>query len=317
MIKFLSLLEKIISYTIVISCFFISVFAMMRIFKEEVMLSITEWIPYLYIATIIIIVYKMTVIFITTFYDVKITKRTAHLRSIIEEQEKEKALQDNKTVVHECVSAVKVTGNQVSYVNIDAIVDMLKERLPEVVQELVNQQVEVIEQNLIKKYEERSWITKALSTTLADAVKRRIELKKIKAKINRREEERQKIRLNKTLLYTKLVFSSTGMKEEDIEKVCDVVELFIKTGQVITTKDFHIPLNKKLRNAELRQFVYNITRYNEKDNLDGDSFLQTAFGEWFSGKKENIAKSYSMLPKDSLVSKDGVEADLERLRKSL
>ena len=80
-------------------------------------------------------------------------------------------------------------------------------------------------------------------------------------------------------------------------------------------KDLYIPLNKKLRNAELKQFVTNIIRYNEKDNLDGDSFLQTAFGEWFSGKKENIAKNYSVLPKDSLVSKEGVEADLERLHK--
>ena len=57
-----------------------------------------------------------------------------------------------------------------------------------------------------------------------------------------------------------------------------------------------------------------IIRYNE---IYGDSFLQTAFSEWFSGKKENIAKNYSMLPKDSLVSKDGVEADLERLRKRI
>jgi hypothetical protein len=47
----------------------------------------------------------------------------------------------------------------------------------------------------------------------------------------------------------------------------------------------------------------------------GDSFLQITFGEWFSGKKENIAKNYSVLPKDSLVSKDGVETDLVNLRK--
>ena len=82
-------------------------------------------------------------------------------------------------------------------------------------------------------------------------------------------------------------------------------------------KDLYIPLNKKLRDAEVKQFVYNIIRYNGKDNLDAKSFLQTAFGEWFSGKKENIAKNYSVLPKDSLVSKDGVEADLDRLRKEL
>lgn len=40
----------------------------------------------------------------------------------------------------------------------------------------------------------------------------------------------------------------------------------------------------------------------------------TVFGEWFTGKKENISKNYNTLPKDSLVSKDGVEKDLERLR---
>ena len=111
-----------------------------------------------------------------------------------------------------------------------------------------------------------------------------------------------------------LVFSLAGTSVEDVEKVCDIVKLFIETGQVTANKDLYIPLNKKLRNAELKQFVYNIIRYNGKDYLDGDSFLQTAFCEWFSGKKENIAKNYTVLPKDSLVSKDGVEADLERLR---
>ena len=112
-----------------------------------------------------------------------------------------------------------------------------------------------------------------------------------------------------------LVFSHAGTPVEDVEKVCDVVKLFIETGQVSANKDLYIPLNKKLRNPELKQFVTNIIRYNEKDDLDGDSFLQTAFGEWFSGKKENIAKNYSVLPKDSLVSKEGVEADLINLRK--
>ena len=80
--------------------------------------------------------------------------------------------------------------------------------------------------------------------------------------------------------------------------------------------DLEDRMNKELRNAKLKQFVTNIIKYNGKDNLDGDSFLQTAFCEWFSGKKENIAKNYSVLPKDSLVSKEGVEADLERLRKT-
>ena len=128
------------------------------------------------------------------------------------------------------------------------------------------------------------------------------------------QEEEQKRRLAKTEEYTMLVFSLAGTSVENVEKVCDSVKLFIETGQVVANKDLYIPLNKKLRNAELKQFVTNIIKYNGKDNLDGDSFLQTAFCEWFSGKKENIAKNYSVLPKDSLVSKEGVEADLVVLK---
>ena len=102
---------------------------------------------------------------------------------------------------------------------------------------------------------------------------------------------------------------------EDVEKVCDVIKLFIETRQVSTDKDLCIPLNKKLRNAEIKQFLLNIIRYNEK-NLDAELFLQTAFGERSSGKKENITKNYNVLPKDSLISKEGVEADLIRLHKN-
>ena len=131
------------------------------------------------------------------------------------------------------------------------------------------------------------------------------------------QKEKQKNRLEQTADNIMLMLSLASTFVEDVEKVCGISKLFFETGQVTANKGLCIPLNKKLRNAELKQFVTNIIRYNEKDNLDGDSFLQTAFGEWFSGKKENIAKSYSMLPKDSLVSKDGLEADLECLRKDL
>lgn len=154
-----------------------------------------------------------------------------------------------------------------------------------------------------------------LSSKVSDVPARREHLLNLETEIKRCQEEERKRRLANTEEYTMLVFSLAGTSVEDVEKVCDIVKLFIETGQVAATKDLHIPLNKKLRNAELKQFVTNIIKYNEKDNLDGDSFLQTAFGEWFSGKKENIAKNYSVLPKDSLVSKEGVEADLERLHR--
>lgn len=98
-----------------------------------------------------------------------------------------------------------------------------------------------------------------------------------------------------------------------------IVVLYKLVALVFTSfyQIIYIPLNKKLRNAELKQFVHNIIRYNGKENLDAESFLQTAFCEWFSGKKENIAKNYSVLPKDSLVSKEGVEMDLQQLREAL
>ena len=153
-----------------------------------------------------------------------------------------------------------------------------------------------------------------LSANVSDVLKRRDHLLNLEAEIKRCQEEERKRRLTNTEEYTMLVFSLAGTPVENVEKVCDVVKLFIETGRVTANKDLYIPLNKKLRNAELKQFVTNIIKYNGKDNLDGDSFLQTAFCEWFSGKKENIAKNYSVLPKDSLVSKEGVEADLVILR---
>lgn len=156
-----------------------------------------------------------------------------------------------------------------------------------------------------------------LSANVSDVLERRTHLLNLEAEIKRCQEEERNRRLAKTGEYTMLVFSLAGTSVEGVEKVCDVVKLFIETGQVAANKDLHIPLNKKLRNAELKQFVTNIIRYNEKVNLDGDSFLQTTFGEWFSSKKENISKNYSVLPKDSLVSKDGVEANLIKLRKGL
>lgn len=211
--------------------------------------------------------------------------------------------------------AIMEAVKQIPQTDTNAILTVLQERIPAVVQTLVDQQVAEIKRNLMLENEKRMREINILSANVSDVLKRRDHLLNLEAEIKRCQEEERKRRLTNTEEYTMLVFSLAGTPVEDVEKVCDVVKLFIETGQVSAYKDLGIPLNKKLRNAELKQFVTNIIRYNKKDNLDGDSFLQTAFGEWFSGKKENIAKNYSVLPKDSLVSKEGVEADLECLRK--
>ena len=281
--------------------------------------TLQEWrkvMPYLYFAAFLFASYKVVVIIFTSFYKIQITKRKEYLDAIkgiggeggdaILNQE-----EDQNKKLEAILDAVK----QIPQADTDSIISTLKERLPEVVQDLVTQQVELEKKRLAQENEKRLNEINAMRADVASIYARHDYLLKLEQEIKRKEAENRVQRLKYTEEYTMLVFSLAGTSVEDVEKVCDIVKLFIETGQVSANKDLCIPLNKKLRNAELKQFVTNIIRYNKKDNLDGDSFLQTAFGEWFSGKKENIAKSYSMLPKDSLVSKDGVEADLERLRK--
>ena len=94
-----------------------------------------------------------------------------------------------------------------------------------------------------------------------------------------------------------------------------VVRLFVEYGHVPSDRNLMIAYNKNLRNAELKQFVINILHYNQKENYDYVNFLMTYFCDWFTGKRDNILKNYNVLPKDSLISKEGLEADLERLRK--
>lgn len=273
---------------------------------------------YLYLAAFLFAIYKAVVIIFTSFYKMQITKRQEYLDAIkgiggeggdgilnqVEDQNKD-------------LEAIFDAVKQTPQADTDSIVSNLRERLPEVVQDLVTQQVELEKKRLAQENEKRLNEINAMSTDVSGVIERRDYLLKLEREIKRQEAENQAQRLKYTEEYTMLVFSLAGTPVEDVEKVCGVVKLFIETGQVAANKDLRIPLNKKLRNAEVKQFVYNIIRYNGKENLDAESFLQTAFCEWFSGKKENIAKNYSVLPKDSLVSKDGVEADLGRFRKEV
>ena len=271
-------------------------------------------IPYLYLAAFLFAVYKAVVIFFTSFYKIQITKRQEYLDAL-KGIEGDNAILNQEEDQNKDLEAILDAVKQTPQADTDSIVSTLRERLPEVVQDLVTQQVELEKKRLAQENEKRLNEINAMSTDVSSIVKRRDYLLKLEREIKRQEAENRVQRLRYTEKYTMLVFSLAGTPVEDVEKVCDVVKLFIETGQVSANKDLRIPLNKKLRNAELKQFVTNIIRYNGKENLDAESFLQTAFGEWFSGKKENIAKNYSVLPKDSLVSKDGVEADLERLHK--
>ena len=314
MVKFFKILEKIVW---VIAALAIVLVVIMMIYGviTNTQQGWQKVIPYLYFAAFLFAIYKAVVIIFTSFYKIQITKRQEYLDAIKGiGGEGGNTILNQKEDQNKDLEAIFDAVKQTPQADTDSIVSTLRERLPEVVQDLVTQQVELEKKRLAQENEKRLNEINAMSTDVSGVIERRDYLLKLERDIKRQEAENRVQRLKYTEEYTMLVFSLAGTPVEDVEKVCDVVKLFIETGQVSANKDLCIPLNKKLRNAEVKQFVYNIIRYNGKDNLDAESFLQTAFGEWFSGKKENIAKNYSVLPKDSLVSKEGVEADLERLR---
>ena len=296
MVKFFKIIEKIV-WVIAALAIVLVVIMMVYGIIANTQQGWQKVIPYLYLAAFLFAIYKAVVIIFTSFYKIQITKRQEYLDAIKGiGGEGGDAIMNQKEDQNKDLEAILDAVKQTPQADTDSIVSTLRERL------------------LAQENEKRLNEINAMSIDVSGVIERRDYLLKLEWEIKRQETENRVKRLKYTEEYTMLVFSLAGTPVEDVEKVCDVVKLFIETGQVSANKDLCIPLNKKLRNAELKQFVTNIIRYNKKDILDGDSFLQTAFGEWFSGKKENIAKNYSVLPKDSLVSKDGVEADLRIMR---
>jgi hypothetical protein len=315
MVKLFKIIEKIVWVIAALAIVLVVIMMVYGVFTNTQQ-GWQKVIPYLYLAAFLFAMYKAVVIFFTSFYKIQITKRQEYLDAIKDiEGEGDNAILNQEEDQNKDLEAILDAVKQTPQADTDSIVSTLRERLPEVVQDLVTQQVELEKKRLAQENEKRLNEINAMSTDVSSIVKRRDYLLKLEREIKRQEAENRVKRLKYTEEYTMLVFSLAGTSVEDVEKVCDVVKLFIETGQVSTDKDLCIPLNKKLRNAEIKQFVNNIIMYNEKENLDAELFLQTAFGEWFSGKKENISKNYNVLPKDSLVSKEGVETDLIRLRK--
>ena len=313
MIKYFRKIEKVINLIAVIAIIVVLVMVVLW-FIGYSQAYYQELVPFIAFAAFVFFGYKVIILILSYYYQTEISKIASKLDAKRQKDDDHSKKENGEKIE---LSPIIETVKQMPEANTDAIIGMIQERLPQVVQKLVDQRVIEIKRNMEKENEARIREINLLAADVSDVIDRRNYLIKLQNEIKEQQEEDRKNRLALTLEYTQLVFSLAGTFVEDVEKVCDVVKLFIETGQVSTDKDLCIPLNKKLRNAEIKQFVYNIIRYNEKENLDAELFLQTAFGEWFSGKKENISKNYNVLPKDSLVSKEGVEADLERLRNKI
>ena len=310
MIKYFRKIEKVINLIAVIAIIVVLVMVVLW-FIGYSQAYYQELVPFIAFAAFVFFGYKVIILILSYYYQTEISKIASKLDAKRQKDDDHSKKEDGEKIE---LSPIIETVKQMPEANTDAIIGMIQERLPQVVQKLVDQRVIEIKRNMEKENEARIREINLLAADVSDVIDRRNYLIKLQNEIKLQQEEDRKNRLALTLEYTQLVFSLAGMFVEDVEKVCDIVKLFIETGQVSTDKDLCIPLNKKLRNPEIKRFVNNIIRYNEKENLDTELFLQTAFGEWFSGKKENISKNYNALPKDSLVSKEGLEADLVRLR---
>ena len=321
MVRIFKIIEKIVWALIAIAI--ILVFALVAISivsnVDNVWGNVKSYLNYLYGVAMIVVVFKAVILGVQMYLETKIEEKTKHLQTIIEKQQSQQAEQEKKV----SGKLDKIINDIAAIPNTDtvAIVDFLKANLSNVVSTLVDQQVcqqvAYEKQKLALEYEKKESELKRKSLTVDAIIERQERIEKLNQAIQQREQQEHEERMKNTEEYTMLVFTLAKTPVEDVEKVWQVTKLFLERGYVAADKDLRIAYNKNLRNAELKQFALNIVKYNRKENLDVESYLMTVFGDWFTGKKENISKNYNVLPKDSIVSKDGVEEDLELLQNEI
>lgn len=319
MIRIFKIIEKVVGAMVILAI--IIVLALMAIAitnnADSVWNDVKSYMPLLYSAAMIFVAFKAVIVGMQMYLEMKIEEKTKHLQAVIEEQQEQQTTQ--KTNMSNKLDKIINDITTIPNTDTSTIVDFLKSNLPNVVSTLVeqqvNQQVAYEKQKLALEYEQKESELKRKWLTVEAIAERQDRIEKLNKAIQLREQQEREKRMKNTEEYTMLVFSLAKTPVEDVEKVWQVTKLFLESSHVLADKDSKIALNKNLRNSELKQFALNIVKYNRKENLDVESYLMTVFGEWFTGKKENISKNYNTLPKDSLVSKDGVKEDLELLRK--
>ena len=319
--RIFKIIEKIvwalIAIAIILVFFFFSISIVSNV--DNVWGNVKSYLNYLYGVAMIVVAFKAVILGVQMYLETKIEEKTKHLQTIIEKQQSQQAEQEKKV----SGKLDKIINDIAAIPNTDtvAIVDFLKANLSNVVSTLVDQQVcqqvAYEKQKLALEYEKKESELKRKSLTVDAIIERQERIEKLNQAIQQREQQEHEERMKNTEEYTMLVFTLAKTPVEDVEKVWQVTKLFLERGYVAADKDLRIAYNKNLRNAELKQFALNIVKYNRKENLDVESYLMTVFGDWFTGKKENISKNYNVLPKDSIVSKDGVEEDLELLQNEI
>ena len=277
---------------------------------------VSSFLPYFYVVAIVFVIFKTSIYGVKMYLESTIEKESNRLQIIIKSQREQQVAHEEKVtgeldkLINDIASFPKTaTADFVVYLN-----ENLHSTVLSLANQIADEKVQLIKQDLEATYQKKEVALNERALSIDAVLKKHDEIERLKAEIAQKEKEEREIRMANTEDYVTLLFSLAKCSVEDVEKVWQVTKLFIESGHVVADKQFKIAHNKKLRNAELWQFAKNIVKYNQKGNLDVELYLTTRFGGWFTGNKENFAKNYSVLPKDSLVSKDGVEVDLMRLR---
>lgn len=279
---------------------------------------VMPYLPYFYVFALIYTAFKATIVGVKLYLEMQIEKKTKHLKAIIESQQRQ--IKKQECSAPNKLDRILAGIAAIPHTDTTSIIESLRASLPDMLSNLVNEQVALKvaqeRQRLELEYQTKFAELKKRSNSVESLLETREMLLRLSKNIEEKEKLEQEYRLKNTIEYAALFFELAKTSVEDVEKVLMVVKLFVEHGHVPADRNLRIAYNKNLRNAELKQFVINILNYNQKENYDFINFLMTYFCDWFTGKRENILKNYNVLPKDSLVSKDGLEVDLERLRKS-
>lgn len=128
------------------------------------------------------------------------------------------------------------------------------------------------------------------------------------------KEKEDEISISYSLEYARLLFGKVESPIEVVQNVCTHLLFFIKYRTVPTDKNLNIPYNKKLRNVELINFIQDIVEMNHLEHQNYELFLKAVFPEWFTGDMTNIASNANRRVKNPLVTNEGWEINLKRLR---
>lgn len=143
MVKFFKIIEKIVwiiaalTIAAVLAMVFIGAFANL----DKAQFDWSSYIPYFYGAAAVVVLYKIVVLYYTSFYQTEIDEKIGMLVSLDDEMKKFRTNSQVGSLPDAKFEAIMEAVKQIPQTDANAILTVLQERIPSVVQTLVDQQV--------------------------------------------------------------------------------------------------------------------------------------------------------------------------------